>query len=253
MNPYVAEFLGTLILVLIGNGVCANASLSQTNGNTGPNWLQINTGWALAVFVGVLCSAEASGAHLNPAVTVGLAVAGEFGWSDVGNYVIAQMAGAFFGAGLVYCFYMQHFAVTEDKNAKLGSFCTGPAIRGAGHNLFSETVGTFVLLFAVLMTASATLTLGEGAEAIEHKVGLGAVGALPVALVVFAIGIALGGTTGYAINPARDLGPRIAHAILPIPGKRDSDWDYAWIPVVGPILGGILAAVIYRFTVMPPV
>ena len=257
MNPYIAEFLGTLILVLVGNGVCANASLAETKGNNGPNWLQINVGWALAVFVGVLCSSEASGAHLNPAVSVGLSVAGEFSWSDVGPYVAAQMFGAFFGGILVYLFYIQHFPVTTDADAKLGSFSTGPAIRGLGHNLFSEAVGTFVLVFAVLMTAGATLSMGESSSAnasdesdaaIEHKIGLGAVGALPVALVVFAVGIGLGGTSGYAINPARDLGPRIAHAILPIPGKRDSDWEYAWVPVVGPVLGGIVAALIYLAT-----
>lgn len=248
MNPYVAEFLGTLLLILIGNGVCANASLSKTKGNTGPNWLQINVGWALAVYVGVLCSNEASGAHLNPAVSVGLAVAGEFSWSEVGPYVMAQLVGAFVGAVFVYLFYMQHYAVTEDKDAMLGSFSTAPAIRASGHNLFSEAVGTFVLVFAVLLTAGAMLTMGEGEAAVDHKVGLGALGGLPVALVVFAIGIALGGTSGYGINPARDLGPRIAHAVLPIPGKRDSDWEYAWIPVVGPFLGGIAAAVLYLAT-----
>ena len=253
MNPLVAEFLGTLILVLIGNGVCANASLAKTKGNSGSNWVQISVGWALAVYVGVLVSNEASGAHLNPAVSIGLAVAGEFAWADVTNYVVAQMFGAFFGAVLVYCFYIQHFPVTQDANAKLGCFCTGPAIRGAGPNLLAETIGTFVLILAVLMTASAMLTMGEGDQSIDHPIGLGAVGALPVALVVFAVGIGLGGTSGYAINPARDLSPRIAHAVLPIPGKRDSDWDYAWIPVVGPVLGAVLAAVIYRLTVTHPV
>lgn len=245
MNPYVAEFLGTMLLVLIGDGVCANACLTATKGNTGPNWLQISTGWALAVFVGVVCASEASGAHLNPAVSVGLAAAGVFDWQEVGPYIVAQMLGAFLGAVFMFVFYIQHFAKTQDPNSKLGSFCTAPSIHGAGHNLFSEAAATFVLVFAVLMSAGAVLTMGEGEAAIEHPIGLGAVGALPVALVVFAIGMGLGGTTGYAINPARDLGPRIAHAILPIPGKRDSDWGYAWIPVVGPILGGVVAAVIY--------
>lgn len=248
MDPYIAEFLGTLILVLIGNGVCANANLARTKGNSGSNWVQISVGWALAVYVGVLCSNEASGAHLNPAVSIGLAVAGEFSWQEVAPYIVAQIAGAFVGAVMVYLVYMQHFAVTEDQGDQLGSFSTGPAIPGAGHNLFSEAVGTFILVLAVLLTAGATLSMGEGADAIDHKIGLGAVGALPVALVVFAIGIGLGGTSGYAINPARDLGPRIAHAILPIPGKGDSDWSYAWIPVVGPILGGVAAAIIYLAT-----
>lgn len=250
MNPYIAEFLGTLLLVLIGNGVCANASLDKTKGNTGPNWLQISVGWALAVYVGVVCSQEASGAHLNPAVSIGLALAGagDFGWSEVLPFIAAQMAGAFVGAVLVYLFYYQHFAVTEDQGAKLGSFATGPAIAGAGHNLFSEAAGTFVLVFAVLLAAGASLSMGEAEAVVDHKIGLGAVGALPVALVVFAIGIGLGGTTGYAINPARDLGPRIAHAILPMPNKGDSNWGYAWIPVVGPVIGAIAAAVVYLAT-----
>lgn len=248
MNPYVAEFLGTMLLVLIGDGVCANASLSGTKGTSGANWLQINAGWALAVYVAVVCSQEASGAHLNPAVTVGLAVANKFAWANVGGYVLTQLAGGIAGGTLVFLFYMQHFRVTEDADAKLGTFCTGPAIRSPGHNLFSEAVGTFVLVFAVLLAAGAVLTMGEGEMAAQHKVGLGALGALPVALVVFAIGISLGGTTGYAINPARDLGPRIAHWLLPIPGKRDSDWDYAWVPVVGPLLGAIIAAIVYLTT-----
>ena len=259
MNPYIAEFLGTLILVLIGNGVCANASLTKTKGSNDANWVQISVGWALAVYVGVICSNEASGAHLNPAVSIGLAAAGEFAWGGVLPYVTAQMLGAFVGAILVYLFYIQHFAVTEDGDAKLGSFSTGPAIRGLGHNLFSEAVGTFVLVFAVLMSAGATLEMNaptsdaevevvSGNSVDEHKIGLGAVGALPVALIVFAIGIGLGGTSGYAINPARDLGPRIAHSVLPIPAKRDSDWEYAWVPVIGPILGGIVAAVVYLVT-----
>jgi len=251
MNPYIAEFLGTLLLVLIGNGVCANASLDKTKGNTGPNWLQISVGWALAVYVGVVCSQEASGAHLNPAVSIGLAVAGEFAWVEVLPFVAAQFAGAFVGAVFVYLVYMQHFAVTQDQGAKLGCFSTGPAIEGAGHNLFSEAMGTFVLVFAVLLAAGATLSMGDAEAAVDHKIGLGAVGAIPVALVVFAIGIGLGGTTGYGINPARDLGPRIAHAILPMPNKGGSGWGYAWVPVVGPVLGAIAAAVVYLATHSP--
>ena len=245
MHPYVAEFIGTMILVLIGDGVCANASLSQTKGIAGSNWLQINLGWAVAVYVGVIVSQEASGAHLNPAVSIAFAMAGKLPWGEVAPYVIAQIIGAIFGAVLVYLFYIQHFAVTEDKNAKLGLFCTGPAIRGLGHNLFSEAVGTFVLIFAGLMSVKATFSL-SGTETV---VGLGDLGAIPVALVVFAIGIGLGGTTGYAINPARDFGPRLAHFFLPIPNKRDSDWGYAWVPVLGPILGGIAAAVLFKLTV----
>lgn len=245
MNPLVAEFLGTMILILIGCGVNANASLKGTYGNTGPDWLQISVGWALAVYVGVICSQAASGAHLNPAVTIGLAVAGQladFSWGQMMGYVVAQFAGAFAGAALVYAHYMQHFRITENADAKLGTFCTAPAIRGIGNSLVSEAVGTFVLVFAVLMTAGAQLDFTGG---VVHKIGLGAVGALPVALIVFAIGIALGGTTGYAINPARDFSPRLAHALLPIPNKRDSDWGYAWVPIVGPILGGVAAGLLY--------
>lgn len=252
MNPYVAEFIGTMLLVLIGDGVCANASLSGTKGTGTATWLQINTGWALAVFVAVICTQDASGAHLNPAVSIGLAAAGSFGWAEVTPYLLAQFTGAFAGAVLVYLFYIQHFPGTEDPNAKLGSFCTGPAIRGLVHNLFSELVGTFVLVFAVLTASGAVLTMGDGGAAVDHKIGLGAVGALPVALVVFAIGIGLGGTSGYAINPARDYSPRLAHWLLPIRGKRDSDWEYAWVPVVGPVLGAVVAAALYRLAVAVP-
>ena len=244
MNPFVAELLGTFILVLIGDGVCANVSLKDTKGNDS-GWLAVNVGWGLAVFVGVLCTAEYSGAHLNPAVSVGLAIVGDgFTWGEAIGYIVAQMIGAIAGAVLVYFFYIQHFKITDDANAKLGSFCTAPQIYETGPNLLGEAVGTFVLVFAVLATIGGTLMLETTGE-VTHKVGLGAIGALPVALVVFAIGIGLGGTTGYGINPARDLGPRIVHFLLPIPGKRDSDWGYAWIPVVGPILGAVVAAVLY--------
>lgn len=238
MDPYIAEFLGTLLLVLIGDGVCANASLSQTKGNTGPNWIQINTGFALAVYVGVIVSQDASGAHLNPAVTLSLALTGGISWAEVTPYIFSQLVGAFVGAVLVFFFYIQHFRATDNPDAKLGCFCTAPAIRGFGHNLFSEALGTFVLVFAVLMASGSVLTMSDGAV---HEIGMGALGAVPVALIVFAIGLGLGGTTGYGINPARDLGPRIAHWLLPIPGKRDSDWSYAWVPIVGPILGGLAA------------
>lgn len=245
MHPYIAEFLGTMLLLLVGGGVCANASLNGTKGNTGPDWLQISVGWALAVFVGVMCAQSSSGAHLNPAVSIGLAAAGKFGWAGVTPYILAQLAGAFTGALLMYFVYVQHFHVTEDGNAKLGCFCTAPAIRGLGHNLFSEAIGTFVLVITGLLAAQSSLTVAEGAE---QPIGLGAVGAVPVALVVFAIGIALGGTTGYAINPARDFAPRLVHAMVPMPNKRDSDWGYAWVPIVGPILGAVAAAMLYLAT-----
>ena len=243
MNPLMAEFLGTMILILVGDGVCANVCLKDTKGHSA-GWLAIATGWGLAVFVAVMCTAEYSGAHINPAVTLGLAVAGEFAWTEVTGYLLAQMAGAFVGATLVYLFYIQHYAVTDNADAKLATFCTAPQIYGTIPNIVGELVGTFVLVFAVLLAVEPTLT-ATGTEGVSHKVGLGAAGALPVAFVVFSIGLGLGGTTGYAINPARDLAPRLAHALLPIPGKRDSNWGYAWIPVVGPLLGGIVAAALY--------
>lgn len=246
MDAYIGEFIGTMLLILVGGGVNANASLSKTKGTADANWNQIAIGWALAVYVGVICSQEASGAHLNPAVSIGLAAAGEFSWGLVGGYIVAQCLGAFVGAVLVYLFYVQHYAVTADADTKLGTFCTAPAIRGSIHNVFSEATGTFVLVFAVLMASGAELIAGDGSGSASGEIGLGALGALPVALVVFAVGIALGGTSGYAINPARDFAPRLAHALLPIPGKRDSDWGYAWVPIVGPILGGAVAALLYR-------
>jgi len=248
LHPYLGEFIGTFLLVLLGNGVVANVVLNNTKGNNG-GWIVITFGWGMAVFVAVWCVAEVSGAHLNPGVTIGLLVAGKFKSALVAGYLLAQMAGAIAGAVMVYLVYADHYAVTDDGGAKLATFATGPAIRRTPTNLLSEAVGTFVLVFAVLMAVEPALfadaALGVGEEGKAMKVGLGALGALPVGLLVLSIGLSLGGTTGYAINPARDLGPRIAHAFLPIPGKGDSDWSYAWIPVVGPILGAIVAAVVY--------
>lgn len=233
MSPFVAELIGTAILILLGDGVVANVILKNTKGANG-GWIVITMGWAMAVFTGVVIASGVSGAHLNPAVTLGLAVAGKFEWAKVPMYLIAQMLGACLGAFLVWLTYKSHFDITEDKNAKLGVFCTGPAIRSPLSNIISEVIGTFVLVFTALHISS-------------PKGGLGSIDALPVALVVLVIGLSLGGTTGYAINPARDLGPRLMHAILPIPGKRDSDWGYAWIPVVSPIIGGVIAAIVYHF------
>lgn len=244
MNVYVAEFLGTALLILLGNGVVANVLLKQTKGHDS-GWLVITTGWGLAVFVAVLCVADVSGAHINPAVTIGVAVAGLFEWSLVPGYIVAQMLGAIVGGALVWLFYKDHYAATDDADAKLATFCNAPAIRNPPLNLFCEAIATFVLVYAVLMFGDGAVKYGEGPTQEEVKVGLGSLGAVWVGMIVFAVGISLGGTTGYAINPARDLGPRIAHALLPIPGKRDNDWGYSWIPVVGPILGGILAAVLY--------
>jgi glycerol uptake facilitator protein len=232
MNAFTGELIGTALLVLLGDGVVANVVLKNTKGQ-GSGWIVITFGWAMAVFVGVLVSSIASGAHLNPAVTIALAIGKNFEWSQVPQYVVAQMLGACLGAALVWVQYKLHFDATQDRDAKLAVFCTGPAIRSLGQNLFSEIVGTFVLAFAALNMSS-------------PSGGLGSLDALPVALVVLAIGLSLGGTTGYAINPARDLGPRIMHAILPIPGKRDSDWKYASIPVAGPVFGAALAAAVYR-------
>jgi glycerol uptake facilitator protein len=245
MSPVLAEFIGTTILVILGNGVVANVVLAKTKGN-GAGWIVITTGWALAVFVGVFSSQSFSGAHLNPAVTVAMAQAGKFAWTDVAGYILAQMAGGIVGGTLVYLFYRAHFQSTEDGSSKLACFCTAPNIRGLGQAFFCETLGTFLLVLPVFLMTDAKIKLPTAAGATsEVIIGLGTLGALPVGLLVFAIGLSLGGTTGYAINPARDLGPRIAHALLPIAGKRDSDWGYAWVPVLGPITGGLLAALVH--------
>jgi glycerol uptake facilitator protein len=231
MNPFIGEVIGTAILILLGNGVVANVVLTGTKG-AGSGWIVITWGWGMAVFVAVFTVAAFSGAHINPAVTFGLAITGKFAWGLVPGYVLAQMLGAAIGAALVWVVYRDHFAATEDANLKLACFCTAPAIPNTVSNLVSEIVGTFILVLAVLFLAVAVF-------------GLGGLDALPVGLLVLGIGLSLGGTTGYAINPARDLAPRIVHALLPIPGKRDSDWRYAWIPVVGPLIGAALAAGAY--------
>jgi glycerol uptake facilitator protein len=242
MSPVVAEFIGTAILVTFGNGVVANVVLSRTKGNNS-GWIVITAGWALAVFVGVFSSQSFSGAHLNPAVTLAMAQAGKFPWSNVAGYVLAQLLGGLTGGILVFLFYREHFKVTGDGSAKLACFSTGPNIRNLPQSFFCEAVGTFLLVLPVFLMTDAKIKLPTAAGAqSEVIIGLGTLGALPVGLLVFAIGLSLGGTTGYAINPARDLGPRLAHALLPIPGKRDSDWAYGWIPVLAPLTGGMLAA-----------
>jgi glycerol uptake facilitator protein len=196
--------------------------------------IAITFGWAVGVFTGVYAAAAASGGHLNPAVTIGLAVEGSFDWALVPSYILAQFIGAMLGAVIVWASYRQHFNATQDANAKLAVFCTAPAIRSAEHNFITELVGTFILVLGALLLS-------------KPEMKLGALDALPIALLVLGIGLSLGGPTGYAINPARDLGPRIIHALLPIKNKRDSDWNYAWIPVVAPIAGGVLAALFFRF------
>jgi glycerol uptake facilitator protein len=238
MTPFIAEILGTMLLILLGDGVVANVVLNDTKGNSS-GWIVITTGWALAVFVGVTVAGPYSGAHLNPAVTIGLALAGKFPWADVPLYILAQMLGASLGAFLVWAMYYNHFQRTNEPGSVLAVFCTGPAVRNYASNIISEIIGAFVLVFVVLYIT--------GAEIVPTKteIGLGSVGALPVAFLVWAIGLSLGGTTGYAINPARDLGPRIVHAILPIKSKGSSDWAYSWIPILGPILGGVIAALLY--------
>jgi len=249
-DKYLAEALGTAILILLGNGVVANVVLQKTKGH-GSGWIVITAGWAFAVFTAVVCVADISRAHLNPAVTIGLAVANKFDWQLVPGYVLAQMAGAIAGAILVFLFYRPHYDATEDADAKLATFCTSPAIRCLQFNFLGELLGTFVLIYAVLVMSDASFVFADvaaenPAPGQKIQVGLGSIGAVRVALIVFAIGLCLGGTTGYAINPARDLGPRLAHAFLPVPQKRDSQWSYAWLPVIAPLAGAVLAALLHR-------
>jgi glycerol uptake facilitator protein len=240
MEKMVAEIFGTAILILLGDGVVAGVLLSKSKAqNSG--WIVITMAWAFAVFMGVVVAGPLSGAHLNPAVTIGLAVTGSLNsgsgitWDQVPPYIAGELIGAMIGACLVAIHYWDHFKATEDKGLKLAVFSTAPNIRNLPLNLVSEIIGTFVLVFVILCFGQP----GTKAPA--------TMGALPVALLVLVIGLSLGGTTGYAINPARDLGPRIIHAILPIPGKGGSDWEYSWVPVVGPLIGGALAAVVYYY------
>lgn len=233
MSPFVAEITGTAILITLGAGVVANVVLSKTKGNNA-GLIVIAFGWAIGVFTGVYATAAASGAHLNPAVTIGFAVEGRFPWADVPSYILAQFIGAMLGAGIAWIAYRQHFDATEDKEAKLAVFCTSPAIKSGFYNFMTELIGTFILVLGALLIASPEMKLG-------------ALDALPIALLVLGIGVSLGGPTGYAINPARDLGPRIMHALLPIKNKRDANWSYAWVPVLGPIAGGALAAVVFKY------
>lgn len=241
MMEYFGEFLGTFILILLGNGVVANVNLEKTHSH-GAGWIVIAAGWGMAVFVAVLATADISGAHLNPAVTLGLAFSGLFEWAKVLPFILAQVLGAMAGAFTVYVFFKNHFSITAAPGTKKACFCTAPAIRDLKNNFFSEMVGTFVLVFAVLFIALPQL---EYISLGSHKAGMGSLGALPVALVVFALGLSLGGTTGYAINPARDLGPRIVHTLLPLQNKDDSDWKYSWVPVLGPVAGAGIAALLY--------
>lgn len=233
MNIFTGELIGTFFLILLGNGVVANVILNKTKGNGG-GWIVITFGWAMAVFVGVFVASKASGAHLNPAVTLALSVIKKIPWNVVPEYLAGQTAGAVLGSLVVWAAYRQHFTQTDDVDIKRAVFCTAPAIRSPLQNLLTETIGTFVLIFAVLYI-------------IAPSNSLGALDALPVALLVLSIGLSLGGPTGYAINPVRDIVPRIMHAVLPIGRKGNSDWGYAWIPVVGPFIGALLAAYLFTY------
>lgn len=250
MSPYLAEFIGTMMLVLLGNGVCANVSLKKTLGH-GSDWIVVATGWGLAVTFAVYLVSQFSGAHLNPAVTISLAAIGKFDLATtdgfvvaVGGYMAAQLAGAIVGAILVWLAYLPHWDKTEDTGAIRGCFCTSPTVPHTVGNLLTEIIGTFVLLLAVvgiLIDENLVLDVGEVSLNLSPTIGPALVG-----MTVWLIGLSLGGPTGYAINPARDLGPRIAHAILPIANKGDSGWSYSWIPIVGPIVGGLIAALFFQ-------
>ena len=243
IDPYIAEFIGTFFLLLLGAGVVANVNLKNTIGQGQTPWVLITSAWGFAVFVGVFITGQFSGAHLNPAVTIGLAVAEKFSWALVPGYIIAQVLGAMFGGWICYLTYIDHYRLTEDEAVVRSTFCTGPAIRNYKNNFFSEFIGSFVLVFGVLFIAVPNIEI-EGM--IIENFGLGALQALPVAILVWVIGMALGGTTGYAINPARDFGPRLMYQMLPRKNK-DADWSYAWIPILGPFAGGVLAGLAYTF------
>lgn len=237
MSPFIAELLGTAIMILLGGGVVANVVLNQTKGNNS-GWIVITTAWAFAVFVGVTIAGPHSGAHLNCAVTLANYILDKMDFTTALSYMLAQLLGAMIGAFLVWLMYKDHFDRTEDPGAKQAVFCTAPAIKNLPINLLSEALGTFVLIFTILHFKEASL-------ANNTPIGLGSIGAIPVTFLVWAIGLSLGGTTGYAINPARDLGPRIIHSILPIRNKAGFDISYAWVPVIGPLLGASLAAILF--------
>tara|TARA_B100001029_G_scaffold138639_1_gene117843 strand:- start:6195 stop:6938 length:744 start_codon:yes stop_codon:yes gene_type:complete len=245
IDPYIAEFIGTFILLLLGGGVVANVKLKKTIAEGQTPWVLITSAWGFSVFVGVFITGQFSGAHLNPAVTIGLAVAEKFSWTLVPGYLIAQLLGAMMGSWICYITYIDHYKVTSDEDSVRSTFCTGPAIKNLKNNFFSEFIGTFVLVFGVLFIAIPNIEI-DGLEV--SSFGLGALEALPVGILVWVIGMSLGGTTGYAINPARDFGPRIVYQLIPRKNK-DADWSYAWIPILGPIAGGVVAGIIYLLLV----
>lgn len=241
LHPFLAEFIGTAILLLLGAGVVANIKLKNTIAEGQTPWVLITSAWGFAVFVAGYISSQSSGAHLNPAVTLGLYAAGKFSLSLVPGYLIAQLLGAMTGSWLAYLTYIDHYKMTTDENAVRSTFCTGPAIRNLKNNFFSEAIGTFMLVFGALFIVGPNIDIA-GTEV--QNFGIGSLDALPVGILVWVIGIALGGTTGYAINPARDLGPRIVYQLLPRKNKN-ADWGYAWVPVLGPVCGGIIAGLLY--------
>ena len=241
MTPFIFEIIGTAILLLLGSGVVANVNLNNTNAENQSKWVLITSAWGFSVFVGAYISSSYSGAHLNPAVTIGLAVAGKFSWALVPNYILSQLIGAMLGSWINYILYIDHYKITKDENLVKGTFFTGPSIRNLKNNFFSEFVGTFVLVFGIFFIASPIISI-DGIETINY--GIGSLESLPVGILVWVIGISLGGTTGYAINPARDLGPRIVYQLIPRKNK-DADWNYSFIPIFGPILGSLAAGLLY--------
>ena len=246
IDPYIAEFIGTFILLLLGEGVVANVKLKKTIAEGQTPWVLITSAWGFSVFVAVFITSQFSGAHLNPAVTIGLAVAEKFSWTLVPGYLISQLLGAMMGSWICYITYIDHYKVTSDEDSVRSTFCTGPAIRNLKNNFFSEFIGTFVLVFGVLFIAIPNIEI-DGLEV--SSFGLGALEALPVGILVWVIGLSLGGTTGYAINPARDFGPRIVYQLIPRKNK-DADWSYAWIPILGPFTGGVVAGFIYLLLIV---
>ena len=242
ISPYIAEFVGTAILLLLGSGIVANVSLSKTKGFDQTPLITITTAWGFAVFVAAYITGQFSGAHLNPAVTIGLLVAGKFSSELALGYIIAQILGAMLGSWLTYIFYIDHYRVTKNEAAVMGSFCTSPAIRNFKNNFFSEFLATFMLIFGILYIVEPNIIV----EGLDANFGIGSLGALPVGILVWVIGLSLGGTTGYAINPARDLGPRIVYQLIPRKNKI-SDWAYSWVPVLGPSLGAVAAGLLYVY------